>query len=268
YNASLGDIDSILFEKGKPVIPPGYTDQLRRAMDEISDKANVRLRFVGYTSNKRLDRRTAAVYGDDVGLSMARARRAMEAVREQMGLTEKQVEFDGRGYVQSDDVVNAGFIESETSRVKVQVVYDELVFLDDYEGVEVTPITREVRTADPFALNQMRITVDGKPLDDPGKCSSDIQRCTDVALEKANIQFKHDSLKLEPRLNVTAWPCTIRYRDLEDTAFAENMVRFRLYSNYRNYIRRAEVRIFEEQQSVRDIPIVVIGMDADGMAQW
>jgi flagellar motor protein MotB len=268
YNASSGGIDPILFEKGKPVIPAGYTDQLRRVMDEINDKANVRLRFVGYTSNKRLNRRTATVYGDDVGLSMARAQRAMEAVREQMGLTEKQVEFDGRGYVQSDDVINAGFIESDTSRVKAQVVYDELALLDDYEGVEVTPITREVRTADPFALNQMRITVDGKPLDDPGKCSSDIQRCIDVALEKANIQFKHDSLKLEPRLNVTAWPCTIRYRDLEDTAFAENLVRFRLYANYRHYIRRAEVRIFEEQQSVRDVPIAVIAMDADDTAQW
>jgi hypothetical protein len=44
-----------------------------------------------------------------------------------MGLTGEQVEFDGRGYVQSDDVVNAGFIESDTSRVRVQVLYDELV---------------------------------------------------------------------------------------------------------------------------------------------
>ena len=44
-----------------------------------------------------------------------------------MGLTEEQAEFEGRGYVQSDDVVNAGFIESDTSRVEVQVVYDELV---------------------------------------------------------------------------------------------------------------------------------------------
>ncbi|MCP4301330.1 MAG: flagellar motor protein MotB, partial [Gammaproteobacteria bacterium] len=196
-----GGIDPILFENGKPVIPAGYTEQLRRIKDEISDKTDVRLRFVGYTGNERLDRRTAAVYGDDIGLSIARARRAMDAVGEQMGLTKDETEFDGRGYVQSDDVVNSGFIQSDTSRVEVQVVYDELVILDDYEGVEVTPLTREVTTADPFALNHMRITVDGKPLDDPGKCSSDVQRCTDVALEKANIQFKHDSLKLEPRLN-------------------------------------------------------------------
>lgn len=268
YDSASGGIDPILFENGKPVIPEGYTDTLRRIMDEISDKTHVRLRFVGYTGNKRLDRRTAAVYGDDIGLSMARARRAMAAVSEQMGLTEGQAEFDGRGYVQSDDVVNAGFIESDTSRVEVKVVYDELIVRDDYEGVEVTPLTREVHPVDPFALNLMRITVDGAPLDDPGKCSSDVQRCTDVALEKAQIQFKHDSLKLEPRLNVTAWPRTIQYQDQTDTAFAENLVRFRLYTNYRSFIERAEVRIFEEEQSVHDVPIEVIAMDADGMAQW
>ncbi|MBS1214458.1 MAG: flagellar motor protein MotB, partial [Proteobacteria bacterium] len=268
YDSPAGGINPILFENGQPVVPSGYTEHLRRMMAEISDKTNVRLRFVGYTGNKRLDRRTAAVYGDDIGLSMARARRAMAAVSEQMGLRPEQSEFDGRGYVQSDDVVNVGFFESDTSQVRVQVVYDEPVVLNDYEGVEVTPLTREVRTADPFGLNLMRITVDGKPLDDPGKCSSDLQRSTDVALEKASMQFKHDSLKLEPRLNVTAWPRAIRYQDLADTAFAENLVRFRLYTNYRSFIERAEVRIFEEEQSARDTPVAVIEMDADGRAQW
>jgi flagellar motor protein MotB len=268
YHSALGGIDPILFQNGQPIIPEGYTDKLRGIMDEISDKTNVRLRFIGYTSDKRLDRRTAAIYGDDIGLSMSRARRAMDAVSKQMGLTKGQAEFDGRGYVQSNDVVNAGFIESDISRVAVEVVYDDLMVRDDYEGVEVTPFTREVHPADPFALNLMRITVDGKPLDDPGKCSSDVQRCTDVALENAHIQFKYDTLKLEPRLNVTAWPRTIQYHDSADTAFVENLVHFRMYSNYRSFIKRAEVRVFEEDQSNRDTPVAVIKMDPDGMAQW
>jgi flagellar motor protein MotB len=268
YDSPSGDIEPILFAKGQPVIPDGYTNTLRRVMDEISDKTHVRLQFVGYTGNKRLDRRTAAVYGDDIGLSMARARRAMAAVSEQMELTERQAEFSGRGYLQSDDVVNAGFIESDISRVEVKFVYDELIVRDDYEDVEVTPLTREVQPVDPFALNLMRITVDGQPIDDPGKCSSDIQRCTDEALADAQIQFKYDSLKLEPRLNVTAWPRSIRYQDLADTAFVENLVYFRLYTNYRSFIERAEIRVFKDDQSVRDTPIAVIAMDADGMAQW
>jgi flagellar motor protein MotB len=268
YDGSSGALAPILFENGTPIIPAGYTDGLRRVMDEISHKTRVRLRFVGYTGNRRLDRRTAAVYRDDVGLSMARARRAMTAVKERMGLSDEQVEFDGRGYVQSNDVVNAGFIQSDTSRVQVQVVYDELVLLDDYEGVEVTSLTREVTPADPYALNLMRITVDGIPLDDPGKCSEDVQRCTDVALEKARIQLKHHSLEPEPRLNITAWPRTIRYRDLEDTPFAENRVAFRVYTNYRSFIDGMEVRIFDERQSVRDTPLAVVAIDADGKGLW
>lgn len=268
YDPPTKGIDSIRFDNGRPVISGGYTAHLQSVMGQISHKTNVRLRFTGYTGNERLDRRTASVYGDDIGLSLARARRAMEAVSRNMDLTEKQTEFDGRGYVQSDDVVNAGFIESDTSHVRVEVVYDEPLILDDYEGVEITPITREVQTTDPFGLNLMRITVDGKPLDDPGKCSADVQRCTDVALEKAGIQFKFDNLKLEPRLNITAWPRSIAYRDQPDTAFAENRAHFRLYTNYRSFIERAEVRIFAADQSVRDTPIAVVPLDADGRAQW
>jgi hypothetical protein len=89
-----------------------------------------------------------------------------------------------------------------------------------------------------------------------------------VALDKAQIQFKHDSLKLVPRLNVTAWPNTIGYQDLPDTPFAENLVHFRMYTNYRSFIERAEIRIFEESQSVNDTPIAVIEVDTDDMAQW
>ena len=268
YDSPSGPIAPILFANGQPVVPPGYSERLQQIMAEISDRPHVRLRFVGYTSNQRLDRRTAAVYGDDIGLSTSRARRATAAVAGQIGLTEQEVEFEGHGYVQSDDVVNAGFIESETSRVEVQVVYDELVTLDDYEGVEITRLNREVALANPFALNLMRITVDGKPLDDPGKSVPDVQRCIDVALDVADIQFKYDNLKLEPRLNVTAWPRTIRYQDGEATELAENLVRFRLYSNYRSFIARAEVRIFAEEQSVRDLPLAIIAMDVDGLAAW
>ncbi len=268
FDSPSGGIDPILFENGRPVLPDGCATRLAQIMDEARDKSNVRLRFIGYTRDERLERRVAAAYGDDIGLSTARARRAMKVVCEKMGLPEDRAEFEGRGYVQSDDVVNSGFIESDTSRIKVQVVYDELVPLDDYEGVEITPMTREVSPADPFGLNLMRITVDGKPIDDPGKSVPDVQRCTDVALDRARIQFKYDDLKMEPRLNVTAWPRTIRYRDDEEAAFPENLVRFRLYTNYHSFIARAEVRVFEEEQSVRDNPLAVIAMKDDGTAQW
>jgi flagellar motor protein MotB len=267
YESPSGGIKPILFEQGKPVIPEGYAAQLKRVMEELQGKANVRLRFVGYTNNERLDRRTAVLYGDDIGLSTARARRAMTAVKDQLALKDGQAEFEGRGYVQSADVVNTGFIESDVARVEVQVVYDELALLDD-DSLEVTRLTREVTTQDPFALNLMRISVDGKPLDDPAKSTADVQRCTDVALEKADIQFKYDNLELKPRLNVTAWPNSIRYQDDADTDYPEGAVRFRMYSNYPGVIAKAEIRIFENEQSVVSAPLAVVPVGQEGFAEW
>ncbi len=267
YDPSSGPIQPIMFEQGKPVIPAGFAERLKLLMDEVGTKANVRLRFVGYTNNARLDRRTAVLYGDDIGLSAARARRAMAAVKTELALTDKQAEFEGRGYVQSDDVVNTGFIESDTARVEVQVVYDELASLDD-DNLEITRLTREVTTKDPFALNLMRISVDGKPLDDPNKSVADVERCTDVALEKANIQFKFDNLALKPRLNVSAWPNAIRYQDDADTDYPEHLVRFRMHSNYAAVVAKAEVRVFEGAQSVRATPMAVVAVGQDGHAEW
>jgi len=268
YDSPAGQIDPILFENGDPAIPATTFSQMRRVMTEISDKANARLRFIGYISNQRLSRRTAAIYGDDIGWSTVRARRAMVAVAQMLGIPESQFEFEGRGYVQSDDVVNTGFVETDISRVEVQAIYDELAILDDYEGVEVTRMTRDVETQHPFALNMMRITVDGIPVDDPGKNISDVQRCTDVALQQARVRFKHDSLNHEPRLNVTAWPVSIRYRDVDESDFKENRVDFQIYTNYRSFISRAEVRIFDQQQAVRDQPLAVVVVDEDGRGSW
>lgn len=314
YDPPWGRIAPLQIENGQAVIAPGYTQDLRRAMTDISDRANVRLRFVGYTKNERLDRRTAVVYGDDIGLSAARARRAMTTIRDQMQLTGSQAEHEGRGYVQSTDVVNVGFTQGETSHVVVQVVYDEPMILDDYEGVDITRLTRELSPKSPFGLNLMRITVDGDPIDDPGRSSADIQRCTDVALQRADIQFQFDNLQSSPRLSVAASPTTIAFEsvgapqpdqtheqsatDIEESPaqateeeslppevqpiadiqlaqpqldlprYFGTPVRFRMYANYSAFLDRAEVRIFEADQSVQDAPSHVVAIDAGGFAEW
>ena len=117
-----GEIPHIDFVDGKPAIPTGLAATLARALGDVRGKTNPRLRFVGYTRNERLARRTAAVYGDDIGLSSSRARRAMEVMMDEMQLDESQREFEGRGYVHSKDVVNAGFIQGDSSHVAVEVV--------------------------------------------------------------------------------------------------------------------------------------------------
>ena len=267
YDPPWGNIADIDFNDGQPVVPAGYTSDLARALADVSGKTNPRLRFVGYTRNERLARRTAAVYGDDIGLSASRARRAMDLIAVDMQLVAAQTEFEGRGYVHSSDVVNAGFIQGETSHVAVEVVYDELAVFDDYEGVDITRITRELHPENPLALNLMRITVDGEPIDDPKRSSSDIQRCTDVAFEKADIEFGFDNMQSDPRLSVTAQPPRIGVSRENNLDFL-SPIHFRMYTNYSYFIDRAEIRVFETGQSLESEPLDVIEIGLEDVAHW
>jgi flagellar motor protein MotB len=267
YDPPWGSIPTLKLVDGQAIIPPGYAGDLKRALTDIADRTNARLRFIGYTKNERLDRRTASVYGDDIGLSAARARRAMDRVMQDPLLSSARSEHEGRGYVQSDDVVNVGFTRGEESFVRAEVVYDEPVPLDDYEGVDITRITRELQPKSPYELNVMRITVDGKPIDDPGRSSSDIQRCTDVALDNAKILFRFDNLESRPRLGVAAHPADVAVSQVGGGP-VPSVVRFRMYDNYGSFIERAEIRIFEAQQSLQALPLEVIPVDDAGLAEW
>lgn len=268
YDPPWGKIPVLELEQGQPVVPAGYYGKLERALAEVADRSRPRLRFIGYTGNETLDRRTALVYGDDVGLSAARARRSMETVADALGLGAEQTEHEGRGYLQSKDVINGGFVQGRSSFVEVQVVYDELALLDDYEGVEVSPLTRELTPENPFALNLMRITVDGEPIDDPQRGSSDVQRCTDVALEKRDIRFSFDNLTAEPRLGVAASTDTVQIHTLNPAVAVAAPVRFKMYTNYAPYIERSEVRIFNASASLQSEPAVVLAVAPDGFAEW
>jgi flagellar motor protein MotB len=266
YDAPWGSIPNIEVENGQLIIPPGYAENLHRALADIADRTNARLRFIGYTKNERLDRRTASVYSDDIGLSAARARHAMDLLMKDPLLAGAKSEHEGRGYVQSDDVVNLGFIQSEESFVRVQVVYDEQLPADNYEGVDITRQTQELSPKSPYDLNVMHITVDGKPIDDLDRSSSDVQRCTDVALDNANIRFQSDNLESRRRLAVAADPVAVVVKEpISEVALP--VVHFRMYSNYGGFLKRAEIRIFE-QQSLQAEPLAIIPVDDTGLAEW
>jgi flagellar motor protein MotB len=268
YDPPTGPLRVIRFKDGKPVIPEGYSEQLARAFKGVEDKAGARLSFIGYTSNERLSRRVAMVYGDDIGLSTSRARRAMEIVKQEMGLSDKQVEFEGHGYVHSDDVARTGFTQFDGSRVEIRILYDELALLDEQDNLQIERIVRDGENHNPYALNLMRITVDGEPLYDPYKSSEDNQRCTDVALDAADVRFTFNNLQNKPRLNITAWPNTIRAQDIAETDVEENKVHFKMYSNYQNFITYGEVRLFDLKQSTQSEPVAVIPLDENGLAEW
>ena len=113
----------------------------------------------------------------------------------------------------------------------------------------------------------MRITVDGKPLDDKGRSSADVQRCTDVALQGADIQFGFDNLEADRRLAVAAEPATVAFYRSGD-GWAAEPVRFTMYANYSHFIERAEVRIFAPEQSLEAEPLALVAFGPDGVGEW
>jgi hypothetical protein len=103
------------------------------------------------------------------------------------------------------------------------------------------------------------VSVDGKPLGGgPVNHQADSQRCTDLALERADIQVRYDAIAAEPRLDVSAAPDSVRRGD---------HVVFSVYSNYALWISRAEVRIFAKGDTTRQSPLAKIAVD-NGLAQW
>ncbi|MGB0621239.1 MAG: flagellar motor protein MotB [Myxococcota bacterium] len=253
-----GRLPPLAFLDGEAVLPGDFGQRIEKALAEIEDRRAPRVRFIGYTRNEGLTRRVADVYGDDIGLSTARARRTMERLQSLLSLRDDQVEHEGRGFVHADDIVNGGFHQGDTDHIVVQVVYDEPALQDDQDGIEALQLNRELTPQAPLSLNPMRITVDGIPIDDPERNSADIQRCTDVALDDAAIAFRFDDLDSERRLSLSSTPATS----------TGDPIRFRMYNNYPHFIERAEVRIFEQDQSLRDEPLVVVALNREHEGEW
>src|SRR5258707_6300828 len=61
YDPPWGSIPPLELENGQPIIPLGYAANLRRALPDIADRTNDRLRILGYTRNERPDLCTAHV---------------------------------------------------------------------------------------------------------------------------------------------------------------------------------------------------------------
>ncbi len=105
-----------------------------------------------------------------------------------------------------------------------------------------------------------RITIDGEAAAGAGKATeADRQRCTDVALQKADIQVRFDSLALAPALNIWATP---------NAAVKGDAVEFRGWSNYIPWLKQAELRIFRPDQQPQETPLAVLPMSWNEAQRW
>jgi len=246
-----------LFASGKADL----TDSARQRLDSIAEqlrgKGGIRLSVVGHTDNQHLSANTKRLFRDNQGLSEARALAVADYLRRVLGLQASQVAIAGRG--ESVPIADNNALEgmARNRRVEVSAWYEEV-------PAEMAPPMRAVQNpcaAQPAEADlPFRITVDGEPvsLNEPTN-EADRQRCTDVALAKADIQIKYDDLSARPALNVWTTP---------DTAVQGESVDFRGYANYVAWLRKAEVRIFKKGQKPDEQPLTVLPLTWEKPVAW
>src|SRR5207302_5732645 len=78
-------------------ISDAFIKQVRQALDNLRDKQGVTVRFIGYTDDAPLTGRDESLYGNQLSLSKARAKRVALAMQKILGLPASAIESDGRG---------------------------------------------------------------------------------------------------------------------------------------------------------------------------
>lgn len=115
--------------------------------------------------------------------------------------------------------------------------------------------------AGPASDAPFRVSIDGAPTAADGDLprEADRRRCTDVALERADVQVRYDSLAAEPEANVWAWP---------NAVVRGEKVEFRAWADYLPWISKAELRLFRPGQKPQEHPLAVLPLDWSHPVTW
>ena len=227
-------VSEIRFASGKSDISDEALSNLQRRIDELGDKQNLRLRFIGHTDNEALSDRTASIYGSNQGLSEARAQQVAERVQQSLQISSSMIEIEGRGDTQplADNSVAEGMALNR--RVEIVLVYDE------------------TRTVSSKSVVERAVTVD--QFSATSKPTHGVVR----AIE--------DRAQLDPRLAVVA--------QSDYLAPTTQAVRFYRYSNYPAFVDRFEVNIYRVTDIDRIAPIATLtqspssNLDVEGEMIW
>ncbi|MDP2029227.1 MAG: OmpA family protein [Thiobacillus sp.] len=262
------------FPSGRNLLSETERTELNNLAQRLAGKPGLRMRITGHADVQSMTPATRKQYGDNQGLSLARANEVAAWLKTLPGMPGLQVETLGKGdstpllkcnakraYAgNKQDMADYQACLAPNRRVEIEIWYDQQVGVIPPAAAPVALPCKDQLGGD--AGFPFRISVDGEPLQTGDKSNTaDTTRCTDIALEKADIQVRFDGLETTPVLNVTAHP---------DGAMRGEMVRFTPYSNYAAFIRKAEVRVFDADASTQKTPLAVIALDphADTDADW
>jgi outer membrane protein OmpA-like peptidoglycan-associated protein len=254
------------FVSGKSALTVDLKQDLTKLAEQLQDKNNLTITVSGHTDPQRMSAKTAAIYVDNYGLGKARAEETADFLASLLGLNSEAIKTVSYGPDRSIADNNSSAGMARNRRVEIAVSYDrEVVHEEIVKSVkEVAPSPlrscSDVLDSRMATANQpFRISVDGVPLQDNGSIDPDIQRCTDLGLEQADLQIRYDDLELTPALNISASP---------NSAVRDQHLSFNVYSNYDHWISKREVRIFLATASLQGQPLLVIPISENNRVSW
>jgi outer membrane protein OmpA-like peptidoglycan-associated protein len=259
-----------LFVSGVGQLTSSLKRQVTDLATSLKGKQNLKIEVVGHTDNQRLSARNKKIYTDNFGLGLSRANNAAQIMSEVTGLPLAEIKTSSMADTVPVESNSTPAGMAKNRRVEIKVSYDDVEKTIEkvalpIEAKAITP-TADLKSCENVlatrtraAAQPYRISVDGVPIADTGTVDPDIQRCTDIGLEKTDIQVRYDSLETTPWLNVSA---------NNVAAIVGKPVTFNGYSNYRYWIAKGEVRLFNADDTSRHTPLAVLPLDDNWQATW
>src|SRR6218665_227846 len=195
----LDGLPTVRFASGRSAVPEQDSEALAKLLTRLAGKRNLRLQLIGHTDAQHLSARSQAVYQDNYGLGLQRAKEVGELFRERLHLGPEQLHYSSQG---PDHPLVLGTDEKAWAlnrRVEVQIWYDEAMVSTPQPAQNCAPGTLAEQGVSPF-----RISVDGQPQNGLAAGSADTQRCVDLALARDLLQVRFDNLSAQPRLNIVS----------------------------------------------------------------
>ena len=149
-------IPPIHFESGVARIPDNYVEALRRALDKLRDRRNVRLHLVGHADTQRLSPMLARTFGDNSGLSRERAGEVAEFLKRALQLKPEAIAYEWAGDTQpiaSNDTAEGRALNR---RVEVEVWYDQPKAREGDDEVVVREEIKQVKVCRVQTLCKLR----------------------------------------------------------------------------------------------------------------
>ncbi|WP_019143403.1 OmpA family protein [Noviherbaspirillum massiliense] len=242
-----------LFVSGRAELTPASKEVLDALVADIKSlnaSSRLRLAVIGHTDNQRLSAASKRIFRDNDGLSAMRALAVAGYLKQALDLSAEAIAIEGRGEREPVAPNDTAANMARNRRVDVRIWFEAEASNQQVPEAPV-PAPSVAESCSPYGgiAVPFRITVDGEPLDAGERVNeADRQRCADVALERADIQVRYDSLSMTPAMNVWATP---------DAAVKGEPVEFRAWSNYIPFITKAELRLFRPGQKPQETPLAI-----------